>query len=469
MNVWPLRFREYQAGKLVFANEGGSWFLSNENFLHRYGQNTLADTDKEFLTSHGHAYETEGDLTFRSFLYKYATRHHSHSELNYVILVPTLRCNLSCSYCQVSRAAENAQGYDWSNQTAADVLAFLNTLTSEQIKVEFQGGEPLLRLDLLKQVREFCRSRFRTSEFVVCTNLQQVSSEAWEFLSAPDTYVSTSLDGPSLSHTRQRTKTITAQNQFEENLALAVKRLGARKISALPTIDAKNPPDLEALIESFEHFGFETIFLRPISYHGFARIDVDPNENATDWKQLYRDFINLLIARNWQIGRKTQEFYLSLVLKRILMAGHDGHVDLRNPSYLGINYLVVDYDGRFYPTDEARMLARIGHVDLSIGSVEKGVNSATLKTLNQEAFNDFDAECIHCPYQPFCGRDAVDDIGRYGRVDVPRHTTRFCQRQLAVFDLVFELLDRDDDVTRHSLAAWSGLPQWPKARVERHS
>lgn len=38
-------------------------------------------------------------------------------KMNYLILVPTLRCNLACGYCQVSRAPENARGFDWSVET----------------------------------------------------------------------------------------------------------------------------------------------------------------------------------------------------------------------------------------------------------------------------------------------------------------------------------------------------------------
>ena len=39
-----------------------------------------------------------------------------------------------------------ARGYDW-DETLADVLRFLDSLETDQIKVEFQGGEPLLRID----------------------------------------------------------------------------------------------------------------------------------------------------------------------------------------------------------------------------------------------------------------------------------------------------------------------------------
>ena len=41
------------------------------------------------------------------------------------MIIPTLRCNLKCSYCQVSRVDENTKGYDWSKETVKDFINFL--------------------------------------------------------------------------------------------------------------------------------------------------------------------------------------------------------------------------------------------------------------------------------------------------------------------------------------------------------
>ena len=205
--VWPLRFSSTTDNRLVFADESGAFFLSDEDFLSRYAKNTLSEHDEKFLLEGGHAFSAENDPAFNAFSYRWAKRHTASKDLTYIILVPTLRCNLSCVYCQVSRAAETARGYDWSEETLDQTLSFLSSLESEEIKVEFQGGEPLLRIDLLERVREHCRQQFKKSEFVVCTNLQRLDERAWAFLSAADTFVSTSLDGDKATHERQRTLT----------------------------------------------------------------------------------------------------------------------------------------------------------------------------------------------------------------------------------------------------------------------
>jgi radical SAM protein with 4Fe4S-binding SPASM domain len=152
----------------------------------------------------------------------------------------------------------------------------------------------------------------------------------------------------------------------------------------------------------------------------------------------------------------------------VLRAGEDGHVDLRNPALYGGDNIVIDYDGALYPSDEARMLARIGHVDLAIGNVRLGLRQDVVDELNGSALNNFDPDCIHCPYQPFCGSDVIDDLSRYRRIDLPRTATWFCQRQLAVFDRIMRLLASEDPRERFSLQHWAGLAAWPSQLAPVH-
>lgn len=457
MKVWPLRFLEDEAGGILFTDDAGGFFRADEDFLERYATRQLSSSDRSFLKRNGQGFEVEGDPDFLGFAFRWSQRQFVPDGLDYLILVPTLRCNLACSYCQVSRAAENASGFDWTEDAVAAVLAFLDGLATTRIKIEFQGGEPLLRLDLLARVRDFARQRFAQAEFVVCTNLQDVSQQAWDFLSAPDTHISTSLDGDLDVHQRQRTISAEKTYEFTQNLGRALTLSGMGKVSALPTIDSANPPSPEALIDAFAKYGFRSIYLRPVNYQGFARKRFGRGDDD-DWNAYYGRFIDALVAYNQTAHDPLEEFYFTHCLRRVLRAGHHGHVDLRNPNVLGADYLVVDYDGTLYPTDEARMVTRMRQVDLSIGTIFAGLNSEKLAALNVHAANNLHEDCIHCAFQPFCGVDLIDDISRYGRVDLPKHETSFCRRHMGVFRKVFQLLYSTDPAVQHSLALWLGVP-----------
>jgi His-Xaa-Ser system radical SAM maturase HxsB len=461
MHVWPLRFRESN-DSIVLSNESGAWFRSSAAFVDRYASAELTAEDKAYLLGNGFAFETAGDLAFTSHAYRWSVRRTAATRsIDYVILVPTLRCNLSCNYCQVSRAAENAAGYDWDEETLAATIQFLDGLTTDQVQIEFQGGEPLLRLDLLNAVRDFCRRRFKQSRFVVCSNFQLVDDAIWEFFDAEDTQLSTSIDGDLSTHTRQRTGSETATTAFLSNLGAFVDRFGVGRMSALPTIDPSRPPDLNELVSTYGRFGIRSIYLRPINRQGFARRRPEAEGELQTWNALHADFIDRLVDLNFGRDEVLEEYYFSHLLKRILGRGANGHVDIRNPNPVGTNYVVVDYDGILYPTDEARMMSRVGQIDLSIGNVRDGLDYSKADQLNAASFNDLDPDCQHCAYQPFCGVDLIDDISRYGRIDLPRHQTYFCRRHMALFDKAFAMITSTDPKVQHSLCKWTGVERWP--------
>ena len=469
MTTWPLRFREIDDRQLFFSNDVGGFFVSDDAFLSRYTAGEMTAADSRFLAGHGSSFDHPADLSYTAFAYRWARRQNARNEIAYVMLVPTLRCNLACTYCQVSRAAETASGFDWTEALLSEVLRFLNDLETQEIKIEFQGGEPLLRTDILSSVRDFCRRRFKNAQFVVCTNLQLLGPEQLAFFDSSDTFASTSIDGALADHNRTRTHGFEKTRTFFANLETFIDRFGSSRLSALPTIDIHDPPDFDGLIDTYLAYGLRSIYLRPVNYLGFARRTPLRGDELVRWNPLHASFIDRLIERNYATGDIVEEFYFSHCLRRVLRPGHDGHVNLRNPSLFAADYLVIDYDGQLYPTDEARMLSRMGQIDLSMGSVQAGIDQARVAALNGAALNNFDPDCIHCAYQPYCGSDPIDAVSRYGRVDVPKGDTWFCGRQLAIFDRIVQLIYSRDPKDLFSLCHWAGVATWPAELAPVHS
>lgn len=459
MSIAPFRFRALPSGDIVCVSDAGSAFRASADFVERFGSGSLLDADRAYLDNRGDLLETDHGLAWESYAHGVARRLSVANRLDYLILVPTLRCNLSCDYCQVSRAAEKARGFDWTDETLRQVLEFIDCLETPSIKIEFQGGEPTLRSDLIAAVIERC-ARFERAEFVVCTNLQQLSAEILSIFDRPDVFISTSLDGGPGDHERHRTQTKARTGEFLSNLEALYRRYGPGKISALPTIDPRSPPEPSEIIDAYVSFGIHNIFLRPINFHGFARRRYKESvEQSQSWASYYEGFVHELIRRNWEDrSRVLQETYFGICLRRIFKPGLERHVDLRNPNPIGTDYLLVDYDGKFYPSDEARMLARSGIIDLSIGDLQSGIDEARKQLMNRSASNTFDPDCQRCAYQPFCGRDLIDDLARYGRIDLSRTETEFCRKHRGIFDFVFALIFSDDPAVRYSLCRWLGLP-----------
>lgn len=429
------------------------------------GALTTDDGGRFELASHHSTKEGEGPEVSRSDglshlagRYLRARRRTVPQEIDYLILVPTLRCNLACSYCQVSRAALVARNYDWTKDTLEHVLGIISELKGPAVKIEFQGGEPTLRPDLISQVIE-AMPRHIDAQFVICTNLQLIDDAALELFDRRDVLISTSLDGPLELHARQRSNPDLAY-RFAENFRFLLDRYGPQKITALPTVNPSDPPKPADLLNAFASFGMRSIYLRPINFQGFARKNhSEAREIGKAWSDYHRAFVLYLLDRNWYDKSSVfEETYFSHLLRRIFRPGTNSHVDLRNPNPVGQDYIVIDYDGTVYPTDEARMLTRAGVIDLGIGDVATGWQTVKRDALNSASTNDGDPDCEACAYKPYCGRDIVDDISRYGTTSLPRPETEFCRRHLALFDLAFELIYSDCEKARYSLARWLDLP-----------
>lgn len=455
---------------MLLVGEGGTFACTTIDMIARVAEGAETAADVASLTRAGLAVSADDALGWAAHLGSVALRRDVAGDLDYLILVPTLRCNLGCSYCQVSRVAEGRVGYDWSEETLQHVLALIDRIPGDRIKIEFQGGEPTLRPDLLRAVIARCE-RFPQRQFVICTNLQRLDDEIWSILEGDDVFVSTSLDGDADVHARQRTISKSETDRYFANLDEALSRLGPERVSALPTINPESPPDPDQLIDAFAARGLTSVFLRPINYQGFARKrHAASREQDSSWHAYHERFVRRIIARNWEDRASTlEETYLSIVLRRIFQPGADRHVDLRNPNPVGVDYIVVDHDGRVYPTDEARMLARSGVVDLAIGTVAGGWDTEARRLINAHASNDDDPACLRCAFKPYCGRDVIDDVARYGTIDVPRLETAFCRRHRALFDLAFRLIHEDDPAVRHSLARWLRLPGTPRSFHRRLS
>lgn len=435
---------------MLFTNIAGDFFLSNELLLKRLVEETPNENDVEFLLRKGFAFESKNDFYYNSFLSKITQKKKINKSLSYIIAVPTLRCDLACSYCQVSRAALTAKGFDWSENITNHFKDLLSGLEG-RVKIEFQGGEPTLRLDVIEEIIDYCDVTEITAEFVICTNLNNLPARLMNLLERDDVYISTSIDGPPKVHTLNRTNDEDITENSLENYQKVSQMFGASKINALPTITDISSDSIRSVIDYYIEIEQKTIFLRPVNYQGFARKAYSETRLEADkWSKSYIDALEYIFGLNFNNGINIIEFGLEVALRRIFGSSYSSHVDLRSPNPSLRDYLVVDYDGSIFPSDEARMLSRINQANLKMGEIGKELDIDKINDFNWNHMNEFHQDCIHCPYQPYCGIDSIDDISRYGRSDMQKHMTNFCITNMNLFDFIFSKLESADPVALYN-------------------
>ena len=166
---------------LLVNNAGDYIFMNNDN-LDNFIKNKLSENEINWLEHAGIFIKEEGNFFSTSRDFKSSLRLHTRKKLNYLIIIPTLRCNLTCSYCQVSRADEKASGYDWDEDITRSFIKYVEKYASDDVKIEFQGGEPSLRLDLVLKIVNEIKIIKPNATFVICSNLSIMSSEFIELL-----------------------------------------------------------------------------------------------------------------------------------------------------------------------------------------------------------------------------------------------------------------------------------------------
>ncbi|WP_374428128.1 His-Xaa-Ser system radical SAM maturase HxsB [Ideonella dechloratans] len=391
-----------------------------------------------FLGRHGPTPGTDRLLRSRIQAKRELTRHGPSLH----IIVPTLQCAHSCRYCQVSRALDDT-GHSLSPTQIDAASDAIFESDSPTLTVEYQGGDPLIRFDLVQRsiarIAARNRSEGRQIRSVVASTLHQLDDAMCAFFQAHDVHLSTSVDGPPALHNANRT--IPGRNAYErtvEGMALARRTLGHDKVSALMTTTRLSLSQPEAIVDTYVQLGLQDIFLRPLSAYGFAkRNQAHLGYALDDFKPFYQRALARVLHWNRQ-GVALREVHASIILNKLLCTFDSGYVDLQSPTAAGRAVVVHNYDGHIYPSDEARMLAETGERSLRLGPI--GTPLTTLRqapaqlALTHASEAGHARDCSACAYQLFCAPNPVDALAQHGTLTHPAAQTEHCQRHLWLFD-----------------------------------
>lgn len=380
------------------------------------------------------------------------------------IIVVSLRCHHTCSYCQVSRKPTGASSFDMSEEVANTVVERLFEWPSHTLTVELQGGEPLLHFErvhgLLSRIIERNQREHREIRFVIASTLHDLTDEQVQVLKTYNVQLSTSLDGPEALHNANRPR--PERDSHARTLAgieRARATLGPGSVSALTTITRRSLEDPLAIIHEYRRRDFHSISLRPLSPYGFARKTVARTGYSIDeFLAFYRKALEIILSVNHD-GYELEEGYASLLLSQLHTPFSHGYVDLRSPTGAGLGAVVYDYDGQVYPSDEARMLAAMGDTSFALGRVEESprtwLSSPAMRRILDAGVAEALPGCSDCAYVPLCGADPIDHYARQGDPVGHRPTSDFCRKQMGMFDLLLERWELGSDADRRVLEQWA--------------
>lgn len=454
--IFPHFFRRIGEDKVLLVNYSGDFHFLNAAHFKQFVNHGLDQGDDltSDLESKGFLSFTDHDLAVNLASIKYRTRKAFLKNFTSLhMMVVTVRCNQKCEYCQVSCEGEDALQYDMDVNTSQKIVDFIFNSPNKTIKIEFQGGEPLLNWDVIQAVVEYAKEKNKVAKkdlsLVICTNLTLMTQDKLAYIKSKNIQISTSLDGPASIHDNNR-KLRTLKSSYEL-FAERLKECSSLDVpvSALMTTTRESLNSFPQIVDEYISKGFAGIFFRPLNPYGFAHEKIEEIGYSPDeFIKAYRTGLNYIIKKN-KAGRYFVEYYAQLLLTRILTSYPTGFVDLQSPAGTGISGVIYDYNGDVYPSDEGRMLSRMGDCYFRLGNVCQDTYADVfkgdkLKRIVGDSCIETTPGCGWCAYQMYCGVDPVRNYLETGDVVGFRPGSFFCEMHLALFDMFFDMISRAD-------------------------
>ena len=463
----PFRFGRFD-NEVFISNEVGEFtFVSNEEFknLTTYQLDPQSETftnlkAKQIVT------DTEIEPVIEMLATKYRTKKSFLNNFTALhMVIPTQRCNSNCSYCQVSRKDVNAKDCDMDKKTAKKIVDLIFMSPSSEIKIEFQGGEPLLNFVIVQYIIEYAEwlnvFKRKHLQFVICTNLSPMTEKMLRYLKKHHVYISTSLDGFKDLHNKNRPLQSEEDSHgvVIEKINLCRKHLGHDSVSALMTTSKDSLGSYKEIIDEYLNQGFRSIFLRSLNPYGFAKRDREIiGYEIDEFIKNYKEALDYIIDINLK-GKHFVENFACLLLTRMLTPFSTGFVDMQSPAGVAISGVIYGYDGNVYVSDEARMLASSGDYKFLMGNVHKNsyqelFNGKLVRSLINSACLECLPECAYCAYQSFCGADPVRNYSELRDIVGNRPASEACKKNKEIIRYLLELIKRDDTKINNVFWSW---------------
>ena len=291
-------------------------------------------------------------------------------------------CNLRCAYCY--NGEHFARQMPWDIAKAGVELAIAQP--GNKHRISFFGGEPLLEMDMIRRVMEYCRQRVDETGadlyHLVVTNAVLLNEQKLQFFLDNDVYVAVSIDGCRQAHeaTRGFADGTSSYERVTDNARRLFEQRPANKVIAV--ID---PLNVDWLGESFD----------ALLDMGARNLSMNVNYEGT-WEEPERDRFLLALRglgdRYIAAYRRGTAFTLNMLDSKIVTHLKLGYAS-RDRCDFGCEEVAVSPRGRLYPCD--RLVGMDERDEVIIGEGFEGIDPVRRDALIEEK-NKVLEDCADC-------------------------------------------------------------------------
>jgi len=337
------------------------------------------------------------------------------SGLFHLVLELTEKCNLRCKYCVYSGRYSKRRIHgskDMSFETGKKAVDYFFDMNNGNPSIGFYGGEPLLRIDIIKKIVNYATTKSKYCTFNMTTNGTLFTDEIIQFVVNNRISVLISLDGPKEFHDRYRIH--KNGKGSHEKIIQNIKKI--KKYSSTFFEDnvgftpVLSPPyDFEAITKFFSGDFFNVNAKKNENKIIYSFVDTHETSFFKDFKlaefenSKYRLMAEL---RHKYLNSLVNNCYNDLTIEKRLFNKEFLRIDQRPTDIIGDNYppqgtcipgqrkLFVDVDGRLF------MCERVDR-NVIIGSVDKGLCYEKIYNFLTK-YEKFFEDCKDCWAQRLC-------------------------------------------------------------------
>lgn len=365
-------------------------------------------------------------------------------------LLVTDRCNLECAYC-FARANQKKQ--DMQLETALGAVDRLMEMPFHNFYIKFNGGEPLLRKDLLAEIGSYIVKKFQQVKkegyllFEVTTNGTLIDREAIELFKRFNMRVLISIDGPGFLH--DGTRPYPDGSPSFKDVIKGIRRMrdADYPFRVITVITRHNLAHAGEIMDFFTQCGVKNLRFNPVLRHGRGKQGwhdngIEPGE--------YLSFMKTAAARCSE-NALLQEDNIESMLRNMVYRTRDFKC-MRSDCGCGHYYLCVDTGGDIYPCAyflaETRGL-RLGNIHQDVNFRQCGGGHPLVKTFPSRNVGKIET-CSQCRWRHLCeGGCTLGAYLKHGTIFAP---TYLCEYFKDMYTFLFSLLAEQPGFIQHQLA-----------------
>jgi uncharacterized protein len=339
-----------------------------------------------------------------------------------VVLELTGKCNLRCSYCIYSEDYDDRRNFHENDMTEfiakkAIDYANLHGDKKEGVAITFYGGEPLIKLNLLKNCIKYAKNTIKDKKlsFSMTSNLTLMTKEIAEYLADVDGLsITCSIDGPQEVHNSSR-KDINGNGSFERairGLKYIVEALGDSAEERVTLSMVFNTPYSFEKLKEIDLFfkGLDWLpekISKNVTYPTVNNIDYDEveriiaeNGESTDYLRIWSEESYLHKLRQ----SEDKEFFSKTIIESPFIKIHKRPILVKYIKDNNLNGCCVPGGRKIYVTTNGDFLV-CERIDGSpvIGNVYDGVDKKRVKELLVEEYaNEALDDCKNCWASRLC-------------------------------------------------------------------